>query len=178
MLRTDSLRRLAPLTAIFLLMISGLLNACQQSSSPANEELANRVKHLEEELDALRERSHPELAESMGTIQRHHAKLYFAGTAGNWKLAKYQLHELEEMLDKVGTLHEGEEEIQMLHIIFPAIEKLEKEVARHSTSGFEQGFEELTLTCNKCHRAAGHPYTVVKRPSHPPVGNQEFSPAD
>ncbi|MFZ8452912.1 hypothetical protein ACO1MT_15380, partial [Staphylococcus aureus] len=42
--------------------------------------------------------------------QTRHAKLWFAGSSGNWKLAAYELDELKEGLDDAGrlypTLHE------------------------------------------------------------------------
>ena len=38
----------------------------------------------------------PGLGEIMTLTQMRHAKLWFAGEAGNWPLASYELHELKE----------------------------------------------------------------------------------
>ena len=44
----------------------------------------------------------------MGTImpgvQLHFAKLYFAGKAQNWPLAEFEVHEVEENMDRAVAL--------------------------------------------------------------------------
>lgn len=45
------------------------------------------------------------LGEIMGLTQMRHAKLWFAGEAGNWPLSAYELDELKEGFDDAVTYH-------------------------------------------------------------------------
>jgi predicted deacylase len=157
-------------------LLSGVLSSCASGGSDTSA-LKQRIQALEKELSEVRDAYKPELSQNMALIQQHHAKLWFAGTSGNWELAHYQLHELEESFDLVGELHEGDEEIQMLSSIYAPIEALEREVTNHDAQAFRAGFDELTATCNSCHRSAGHSYNRIQRPSKEPVGNQIYAPA-
>src|SRR5262245_7044019 len=47
----------------------------------------------------------PGLGEIMTLTQMRHAKLWFAGEAGNWPLASYELDELNEGLEDAATFH-------------------------------------------------------------------------
>ena len=47
----------------------------------------------------------PGLGELMSLQQMRHVKLWFAGKAGNWKLADYELDELKEGFQDVVRLH-------------------------------------------------------------------------
>ena len=49
----------------------------------------------------------PGLGEIMTMTQMRHAKLWFAGTAGNWPLASYELDELDEGMQDAATFHRG-----------------------------------------------------------------------
>src|SRR6266403_1615012 len=70
----------------------------QQPSQPAD--LEQRLKKLET--------ASPKLGEVMSGIQRHLAKLYFAGEARNWDLARFQRGELEEGLMAAAALRPEE----------------------------------------------------------------------
>jgi hypothetical protein len=47
----------------------------------------------------------PGLGEIMTLTQMRHSKLWFAGQAGNWSLAAYELDELHEGMDDAATFH-------------------------------------------------------------------------
>src|SRR5437667_6263294 len=47
----------------------------------------------------------PGLGEIMTLTQMRHAKLWFAGQAGNWPLAAYEIDELKEGMDDAATFH-------------------------------------------------------------------------
>ena len=38
----------------------------------------------------------------MSGIQVHHEKLWFAGTAKNWRLADFEIHEIMEAVDDIA----------------------------------------------------------------------------
>src|SRR5438105_1786991 len=55
----------------------------------------------------------PGLGEIMTLTQMRHAKLWFAGQAGNWPLAAYELDELHEGLDDAATFHPTHKDADM-----------------------------------------------------------------
>ena len=60
---------------------------------------------LEAKIDSLQRRLddayRPGLGEFMSGIQVHHAKLWFAGNAQNWKLADFEVGEIRETLERM-----------------------------------------------------------------------------
>ena len=60
------------------------------------------LKQVQEELAAAKDLA-PGLGEYMTTIQLHAGKLWFAAKAGNWELAAYEIHELEETMESVKS---------------------------------------------------------------------------
>jgi hypothetical protein len=123
----------------------------------------------------------PGLGEFMTATQLRHAKLWFAGKAGNWDLASYEVDEIKEGLGDAASLyptHEGAPVAEMIKtIIDPRIERLEKAIEAKSGAQFAAAFDELTKGCNSCHAAAGKPFIRIQRPSEPPLSNQNFAPA-
>src|SRR5262245_40226084 len=47
----------------------------------------------------------PGLAELMSFNQMRHAKLWYAGSSGNWPLAKYEVDELQEGFDEIVKIY-------------------------------------------------------------------------
>jgi hypothetical protein len=54
---------------------------------------------MERQVEVHQENYVPGLGEIMGSTQMRHAKLWFAGKAGNWDLASYELDEIREGMD-------------------------------------------------------------------------------
>src|SRR5437667_11697650 len=67
----------------------------------------------------------PGLGEIMTLNQMRHTKLWFAGQAGNWPLAAYELEELHEGLDDAATFHPTHKDVTLP--IPQLIEKIMKE---------------------------------------------------
>ena len=63
----------------------------------------------------------PGLGEFMSGIQVHHAKLWFAGTAANWKLADFEVGEIKETLDDVEKYCTDRPELASLPMIHPPL---------------------------------------------------------
>jgi len=122
----------------------------------------------------------PGLGEFMTATQLRHAKLWFAGKAGNWALAAYEVDEIREGLEDAAKLHPTHDGVPVADmikaIIDPRIEPLEKAIEGKSGAQFIAAFDELTKGCNSCHAAAGKPFIRIQRPSEPPVSNQNFAP--
>jgi hypothetical protein len=158
---------------LFLFFAAALmtLTACN-SGSRDNAALQTRVDSLQRKLaDAYR----PGLGEFMSGIQVHHAKLWFAGNAENWKLADFEVGEIKETLDDVAKYCSDRPEVSSLPMIQPAMDSLAKAVGSGSLPVFKTAFILLTNTCNNCHRATKHEFNVIKVPDTPPFTNQAFA---
>ena len=122
----------------------------------------------------------PGLGEIMTLTQMRHAKLWFAGQAANWSLASYELDELHEGLDDAATFHPTHKDAPLpipgliAKIMTDPLQQVEKAIAAHDGSAFNQAFDGLTEACNSCHRATNFGFNVVTRPSANPYSNQSF----
>jgi hypothetical protein len=61
----------------------------------------------------------PGLGEIMSLQQLRHVKLWFAGQAGTWKLASYEVDELDEGFDDVVRLHPTHKDSPVASCILP-----------------------------------------------------------
>jgi hypothetical protein len=123
----------------------------------------------------------PGLGEFMAATQVRHAKLWFAGRARNWPLAEFELHEINEGLEHAAKLHPTLKDIPVAAMIKSNLDDpladLAKAIAAKNRSQFTRAFDKLTAGCNACHTAAAHAFIKIRRPTVPPVPNQQFSPA-
>jgi hypothetical protein len=122
----------------------------------------------------------PGLGEIMSLQQMRHSKLWFAGSAGNWPLAGYELDELKEGFDDVRKLyptHDGVRLTPLLEVVEKtALPDLAKAVAARDAAKFTDAFDVLTSACNGCHQSAKHGFIVIQRPTSLPYTNQSFAP--
>jgi hypothetical protein len=122
----------------------------------------------------------PGLGEFMTATQLRHAKLWFAGKNHNWELAAYEIDEIKEGLEDAAKLHATNDGVPVAELIKtildPRIEHLEKAVEAKNSAQFATAFDELTNGCNSCHAKAGKPFIHIRRPSEPPLSNQDFAP--
>jgi hypothetical protein len=135
---------------------------------------------MQSQLDSLRNRlDHaykPGLGEFMSDIQVHHEKLWFAGKNENWKLADFEVHEIQEALDDIQNYCQDRPEIQSLPMIKPPLDSVIASIGQKNPAAFKNSFTVLTSSCNNCHRATKHEFNVIKIPDSPPFSNQVFSP--
>jgi len=117
----------------------------------------------------------PGLGEFMLGIQVHHAKLWCAGNARNWKLAAFELDEIKEAIIAIREYNKDRPEIAFLPMISPALDSLDRAVSAKDVSAFKNSFTLLTNTCNNCHVATKHEFNVIKIPDIPPFSNQDFT---
>jgi hypothetical protein len=109
----------------------------------------------------------------MALQQMRHSKLWFAGRAGNWPLAEYEIGELNEGFDDVNKLLGGD---TVEKAVGPQISALEKVVEAKDHAAFTAAFDKLTAGCNGCHHTLDHGFIVIQRPTtlHP-YSNQSFT---
>jgi len=125
----------------------------------------------------------PGLGEIMSATQMRHLKLWYAGQAGNWPLAAYEVDELEEGFADSVRLHplhkDAPRPLTELIPEFTAgpIAALRKAIAGRSQPDFVAAYDALTQGCNACHVAAQFSFNVVARPTANPYSNQRFEPS-
>jgi hypothetical protein len=123
----------------------------------------------------------PGLGEFMIAGQMHHAKLWFAGSAGNWDLAAYELDELKEGFDDAARLYPKHKGIPVGAMIQqnlgPPLAELGKVIERKNLDDFERSFDRLSAACNTCHAGTAHEFIRIVRPTQPPATNQIYSPS-
>jgi hypothetical protein len=114
----------------------------------------------------------PGLGEIMSLQQMRHIKLWFAGHAGNWPLADYEIGELKEGFDDVQKLLGGD--VVEQHVGAP-LAALEKAIDAKDRAAFDAGFDKLSAGCNACHHTLDHAFIVIQRPTLLPYSDQSFS---
>ncbi len=156
---------------VLLILIVFSFFSCNNSSE-SNKVLLNRIEALENKLaDAYK----PGFGDFMGTLQNHHAKLWFAGENENWKLADFEIHEIEETMEDLMNYQSDREESKMIEILNPAIESIEDAIEKKDPELFKRSYILLTNACNKCHQATGYEFNRVKVPEISNFSNQDFS---
>ena len=123
----------------------------------------------------------PGLGEIMTFTQLRHAKLWLAGSAGNWELAAYEADEIEEGFQDAVTYHPTHKDAPLpLATALPAMTKgplaaLRAAIDRRDQPAFETAFDSLTAACNSCHQAMKFGFNVVRRPIADGFPNQDFA---
>lgn len=120
----------------------------------------------------------PGLGDLMQSLQLRHAKLWFAAGGEHWQLAAFELHEIDENLERIAYWHPHSEGVAMA----PAVKAytgqgryaLAQSIEARDMAAFAPAYDRLTAGCNACHEATGHAFIRIQRPSEPPVSNQQF----
>jgi hypothetical protein len=128
-----------------------------------------------------KERFTPGLGEIMTLQQMRHLKLWYAGQAGNWPLAEYELDELKEGFEDIVKYHPTHDDVptgtMATAVVDGEVAALNKAIGgAKDRKQFTAGFDKLTAACNACHQAAKHAFIVVQRPTGNPYTNQAFAP--
>jgi hypothetical protein len=148
----------------FAALLAGLVLAagfaCAQEGGKPGQSFADQTEGL------------PHLSEIMVQQQMRHIKLWFAGDAGNWPLADYEIDQLKDGFDDVATLLGGD--IAQQHV-GGAISQLEKAIEAKDHGAFVPAFDRLSAGCNECHRSLDHAFIVIQRPALFPYSDQSFS---
>jgi hypothetical protein len=113
------------------------------------------------------------LGEIMTLQQLRHIKLWFAGRAGNWPLADYEVGELNEGFEDVAKLLGGDTVDKM---VGAPIKALQKAVDEKNRAAFITAYDGLSAGCNNCHRTLDHAFIAIQRPTALPYSDQSFAP--
>ncbi|BCK86715.1 hypothetical protein MIZ01_0481 [Sideroxyarcus emersonii] len=159
------------LIAVFLatIALSGVAHAAEPAAAATEQPARADASYV------------PGMGEIMAATQMRHAKLWFAGQAGNWPLASYELDEIEEGLADAVKYHPVFKQDAPVAAMLDKYTSLPLDELRHAiaakdASKFRASFHRLTNACNGCHEAAGQGFIVIKRPAATQFGNQRFAP--
>jgi len=151
-------------------VFAALIATAMLAASTAN---AQDKPKQPEQAAAPQTASKPSLGEIMALQQMRHSKLWFAGRAGNWPLAEYEIGELNVGFDDVNKLLGGD---TVEKAVGAQISALEKVVEAKDHAAFTAAFDKLTAGCNGCHHTLDYGFIVIQRPTtlHP-YSNQSFT---
>ena len=121
----------------------------------------------------------PELAASMGDLQRFAHKLGLSLHHSNQPLAQFYLHEMEETLeeisDKIPT-HDGLPIKALLStILLPPLSQLDSALEHGDFEQSLKAWPNVIQACNRCHAATEHAFIRISDIRENPF-NQDFSP--
>jgi hypothetical protein len=116
----------------------------------------------------------PGLGEFMSSIQIHHAKLWFAGRAGNWQLSDFETKEIRESIEDIQNYCSDRPEVSSIVMINAPLDSIEQAIDNKDPTAFNRSFNLLTTTCNNCHRVTKHEFNNIQIPATPPFSNQSF----
>jgi hypothetical protein len=146
-----------------------LTNGCGRKSAP-DEQLEARLKALEA--------SAPGVGTIMSGVQLYFAKLYFADKGQNWELAQFELHEVEENMDRAVKLRPEEHGTNLADLNDgfkqTQLAALKSAAERRDWNAFQTAYSEAMGVCNGCHEETTRPFIVVTIPTAPPVPNQQW----
>jgi len=147
-----------------------MLSACNQQNGD--------LSKLQAQIDSLQNKLNntykPGFGEFMSSIQVHHNKLWFAGQNQNWKLADFEIHEIQEAIEDIEMFQTEREESQKIGMIKPALDSVTAAIEQKNNTLFKSSYVLLTNTCNNCHQATNFEFNQVKIPDTPPFSNQVF----
>ena len=144
--------------------------SCNQSSN-SNQQLQSQIDSLKTQVNNAYK---PGLGEFMSGIQVHHEKLWFAGTAQNWQLADFEIHEIMEAVADIKQYASDRPETKSIIMLQPAIDSIDKSIQQKDVQSFKKNFQLLTTTCNNCHVSVHYNFNRIKIPETPPFSNQVF----
>ncbi len=185
------LERIALLTAVLALITAGwgvaearklqgrldrFADGSRTQSSPGAS-MGSQATNVEQRLKQL-EAAAPSPGLFMSAIQLHFAKLYFAGEARNWDLARFERGEILEHLDVVAALRPEEGAVSVTGIMDAfkntQLVAIKDAIEMKDRGLFRDAYRESIIMCNTCHQATGRPFITITIPTNPPVSNQRW----
>jgi hypothetical protein len=111
------------------------------------------------------------LPDIMAAAQMRHIKLWFAGKLGNWRLAGYELDQIESSLRQAESLYPAGRASEFAP---KNLQSVRSAIERADNAGFAKAFTDLTNDCNACHRALDVGFITMQVPATSPFTDQLF----
>ena len=114
------------------------------------------------------------------TVQPRHLKVGLAGQEQNWPYVRYELHELEESLERVARQWPKWREVDIAGLVIGSTKEpmaaLDEAAKAGDATRFNEAYGRLTAACNACHQSASVAMIVIQAPKGSPFTNQDFRP--
>lgn len=105
-------------------------------------------------------------------------KLFFAGQSGNWELADFYHHELEENMEEwlEGNVMKDTINISQLgrRILLPTLSELKNAIDDKNIANFNTTYHLVVNSCNSCHTLTYYDFINITIPEEPTFKNQEY----
>ena len=137
------------LTVMFsgaLLILGSQVSIAAPSNAPAQQASPTPTPLSLDELSAIQ----PGLGTVMVEYGHRMAVLWFAGEAGNWNLAKYQLGEMRE-IQEVGETTRPGRAAALKSFESNFLDPLDQAIAAGDKTQFETAYSAAIQGCNSCH---------------------------
>ena len=114
------------------------------------------------------------------TVHPRHLKVGLAGQEQNWPYVRYELHELEESLERVARQWPKWREVDIAGLVIGSTKEPMAAIDEAAKAGdaarFNEAYGRLTAACNACHQSANVAMIVIQAPKGSPFTNQDFRP--
>jgi len=124
----------------------------------------------------------PQLGDRMNVLARRFAAVWFAAKNGNRDLVRYELHEMEEVIESIELLRPIENGVDVAAVLdavaHTQVKAMREAVDAKDPERFEAAYADTIDTCNACHYSADHPFIRITTPSASPVPNRVWSPRE
>jgi len=118
----------------------------------------------------------PRLDDIMNAAQTRHIKLWLAGKAQNWDLARFELRQLKASLTEAAVFYSGIP-VGNITTLGASLESVGQSIDAKDGKRFAGAFGDLTNGCNACHGVLNRSFIVIRTPTDQPFGNQVFAPS-
>jgi hypothetical protein len=134
---------------------------------------------LERRLEKV-ENLEPDIGDYMKDLQFDMGKLWYAEKFKNKGLALYEIKEMQETIQGIGTLNPVIHHVNVSGVLEALkntqIEGMKNAIEKGDEKAFQYQYQQTLLTCNQCHEAVGNKFIQITIPSSPPVSNQHWKP--
>ena len=122
-----------------------------------------------------------ELLARMIQFQRYAEKTHLAAEAGNWELAAFYAHEVEENAERLvdgGHVDEGVDISAIAaEVALPRAEALRTAAEAGDGEAFKVAYARMIDGCNTCHKRSGHRFIQIVVPGDAEAyPSQDFAP--
>jgi hypothetical protein len=114
-------------------------------------------------------------------VQPRHIKLGYAGSEQNWPYAAYELDQLRETLKDLAEVLPKYRDRSIPDMITSTVREplraLGRAIQAQDRNQFTAAYQQLTASCNVCHRAYDRAVIVIQEPTVPAFPDQDFHPS-
>jgi hypothetical protein len=170
--------RNAALYGILVILIAGVVYMAYslRIAQQQNEQLRGKIQQVQQR----QQQEEIEVADVMTKLQRHAAKLWFAGQQAHWSLADFYVDELEEGMEEIAEEEVVEDGVNISELMkvmgLQSLKPIREAITEQDKAQFEEKYRLLIRSCNDCHNNSNYEFIKVTVPTAPTFSNQQFEP--